>query len=65
MTKNCGTCGRWGKEAEQEQGFRPCKWTPPVMPFWADLTDGADHESWTTPGQGRNCPTWADPEEMI
>ena len=51
----CGDCARWGTEADESGGFRPCLWTRPVMPFWANLDEGSDHDDWTTADQGRGC----------
>jgi hypothetical protein len=62
--KSCGTCGRWGKPADESGGFRPCLWLRPVdLPFWASIDEGDDHADWTAADQGRRCPAWIAEEE--
>jgi hypothetical protein len=57
IVKSCGSCLHW--RGEESTGFRQCLWPRPVLPFWARISDGMDHDDWTTADDGRRCATWA------
>lgn len=56
----CATCHRWS--GQESDGMRQCTWAPPLLPFWASISEGNDHDDWTRATDGRSCRTWEERE---
>lgn len=57
-TKSCVTCRHW--TGDENDGLRQCSWPQPELPFWANISDGSDHDDWTGISDGKKCRTWEE-----
>lgn len=54
--KSCGSCQNW--YGPENGGLRQCNWNYPELPFWANISEGDDHDNWTDKSEGKRCRTW-------